>query len=99
MFSDGRSFYKKAITFQNLLKQDSAPNAKTLSEAVGCSKRTAQRSIERLKEEFGMPLTYDAQRRGYVLKDKSFSLDTLPPGKDEFVILLFMRQLAEQIGD
>jgi predicted DNA-binding transcriptional regulator YafY len=99
MFSDGRSFLKKTTTFHNLLKEDLYPNAKTFAEAAGCSKRTAQRLIERFKDEFGMPIEYDAQRRGYVLKDKSFLLDTLPPGKDEFVILLFMRQLAEQLGD
>ena len=41
------------------------PNAYRISEKFGISHRQAQRDIEMLKTEFGAPIKYSPQRKGY----------------------------------
>jgi predicted DNA-binding transcriptional regulator YafY len=99
MFSDGSSFYKRSLIFTNLLRSNSAPNAKILADQAQCSHRTAQRVINRLQDEFSLPFKYNAESRGYVLTDPNYKFEMLPPGKDEFATLLLMRELAEELSD
>lgn len=99
MFSDGSAFFRRSRTFFAELRRDSAPNAQSLAKLCGCSPKTAQRVIERLRDTLAAPIEYDPSRRGYYLKDLNYTLDTLPPGKEEFATLLLMRELAKELGD
>lgn len=94
MVTDGMSFIRRAQCFVIELQAQRYPNANTLSQQVGCSYNTAQRTIDRLQHEFGVPCTYDASKRGFYLLDKNYALPAkLPPGKDELTALLLAREL------
>lgn len=91
------SFQSRALHFYGELRGNRYPNAVTLAGATRCSRNTAMRCIERLRDEYGMPLDYDSSERGYFLKDPTFELTTIAPGKDEFTALLLLRDLASII--
>jgi predicted DNA-binding transcriptional regulator YafY len=96
---DTPAFLKRAIVLQEELQKNSYPNAYVLAERLGCSRSTAMRTIERLRDEFGVPLSYDESRRGYYLTNPDFTFAALPPGRDELVALLLLSELASMIDD
>jgi len=94
MFTDGRSFLKRATIFLAELRKGSYPNASRLAELACCSRNTAQRTIDRLKNEHGFPAIYDEESHGYYLTDRKYELPLLTPGKDELTALLLLRDLS-----
>ena len=93
------SFLKRALLFQNELQKRSYPNASTFAELCDCSRSTAMRLIDRLRHEFGVPMEYDESHRGYYLTDPDFSFASLPPGRDELVVLILLSELSSLIDD
>jgi predicted DNA-binding transcriptional regulator YafY len=57
------------------------------------------RIIDRLRHEFGVPIEYDESRRGYYLTKPDFSFASLPPGRDELVVLILLSELLSLIDD
>lgn len=93
------TFLKRALLFQNELQSQRYPNAFSFAELCGCSRSTAVRTIDRLRYEFGVPIEYDEYRRGYYLTDQDFSFATLPPGRDELVVLILLSEFVGLIDD
>lgn len=93
------SFLKRALLFQNELQRKAYPNAFTFAELCGISRSTAMRLIDRLRHEFGVPMEYDESHRGYYLTDPDFSFASLPPGRDELVVLILLSELSSLIDD
>ncbi len=59
------------------------PNASRLSERFGISHRQAQRDVNALREEFGAPLAYSAEHRGFYYTEE-YSLPSYTAGANEF---------------
>ncbi len=97
MSSDGNTFLKRARLFHHELKKQSYPNASTLASLSKCSRSTAVRCIERLRDEYGFPVEYDSSEKGYFLTNLAFDFQSLPPGKDELTALFLMRDLSRVI--
>ncbi len=57
------------------------------------------RTIDRLRYEFGVPIEYDESQRGYYLSNPNFSFASLPPGKDELVVMILLSELLSMIDD
>jgi predicted DNA-binding transcriptional regulator YafY len=93
------SFLKRALRLQAELQRNSYPNASSLAEQLGCSRSTAMRTIDRLRYEFGVPIEYDESQRGYYLTNPSFSFTSLPPGRDELIVMILLSQLLSMIDD
>ncbi len=96
---DTSTFLKRSLIFQAELQRNSYPNASTLAELCGCSRSTAVRTIDRLRYEFGVPLEYDDSSRGYYLTKSDFSFASLPPGRDELVVMILLGELLNLIDD
>jgi predicted DNA-binding transcriptional regulator YafY len=96
---DTPTFLKRALVFQGELQRKTFPNASTLAEMCECSRSTAMRTIERLRYEFGVPIEYDESERGYYLTKPDFSFASLPPGRDELVVLILLSELLSMIDD
>jgi len=96
---DTSSFLKRALLLQAELQRNAFPNASSLAEMLGCSRSTAMRTIDRLRYEFGVPLEYDESQRGYYLSNPSFSFASLPPGRDELVVMILLSELLSMIDD
>ena len=96
---DTSTFLKRSLVFQAELQRNSFPNASTLADLCGCSRSTAVRTIDRLRYEFGVPLEYDESNRGYYLTRSDFSFASLPPGRDELVVMILLGELLNLIDD
>lgn len=98
MVSDGSSFLRRAQLFLAEVQAGKFPNATTLIRSTSCSANTAQRVIDRLRNEYLVPIEYDRSQKGYFLKDPNFIFPArLPPGKDELAALLLARDLVRSI--
>ena len=64
--------------FDNQVRAKSFPNATILAERFEISPKTAQRSIEFMRDRFLASLEYQPSRRGYCYTDSSFT----SPGRD-----------------
>lgn len=73
-----------------LVSQETYPNCRLLAEWFEVSRRTAERDIERLRDQFGMAIEYDRQRKGYYYAEPA----DLPPVKlqEGEAIALFLGQ-------
>ena len=96
---DTPTFLKRALMLQAELQANRFPNASSFAELCGCSRSTAMRTIDRLRYEFGVPLEYDESERGYYLSNPSFSFASLPPGRDELVVMILLSELLSMIDD
>jgi predicted DNA-binding transcriptional regulator YafY len=96
---DTSTFLKRALVFQGELQRKKFPNASTLAEMCECSRSTAMRTIDRLRYEFGVPIEYNDSERGYYLTKDDFSFASLPPGRDELVVLILLSELLSMIDD
>lgn len=96
---DSSTFLKRSLVFQAELQRNSYPNASILAELCGCSRSTAVRTIDRLRYEFGVPIEYDESSRGYYLTKPEFSFASLPPGRDELVVMILLGELLSMIDD
>lgn len=96
---DTSTFLKRALVFQGELQRKKFPNASTLAEICECSRSTAMRTIDRLRYEFGVPIEYNESERGYYLTKDDFSFASLPPGRDELVVLILLSELLSMIDD
>ncbi|MFO0416412.1 MAG: helix-turn-helix transcriptional regulator [Pseudomonadota bacterium] len=93
------TFLKRALILQAELQNKRYPNASSLAEICGCSRSTAMRTIDRLRYEFGVPMDYDESERGYYLTRSDFSFASLPPGRDELVVMILLSELLSMIDD
>lgn len=96
---DTSTFLKRSLVFQAELQRNSFPNASTLADLCDCSRSTAVRTIDRLRYEFGVPIEYDESHRGYYLSKSDFSFASLPPGRDELVVMILLGELLGMIDD
>lgn len=97
MNNDGSAIVRRARYFLSELRAGKFPNATSIQVFDKCSKSTATRAIDRLRDEYGFPIKFDASERGYYLTDPAFNFEFLPPGKDEYCALFLMRELASTI--
>ncbi len=59
------------------------PNANRLAERFGISHRQAQRDVESLRNDYGAPIAYNAEHRGFYYTAE-FSLPTYTASANEF---------------
>ena len=59
------------------------PNASRLAERFGISHRQAQRDVNTLREQYGAPLGYSAEHRGFYYTEE-FALPAYTSGANEF---------------
>lgn len=72
------------------------PNAKRVSEHFNISHRQGQRDIETLKKEFGAPLIYSAEKKGYTYsEDFSLPVYYLNSNDEDYLKLMAEAQNAE----
>jgi len=57
--------YRRLIETHRLIQNSQYPNCEQLARRFEVSRRTAERDIERLRDQLGQPVEYDPKRRGY----------------------------------
>ena len=94
------SAYNRVQWVHNQIIDGRFPNAKRVSEHFGISHRQGQRDIETLKKEFGAPLEYDAEKKGYTYSS-TFSLPVyfLNSNEEDYLKLMSEAQNSEETAE
>ena len=77
------------------LQRESYPGVTRLAELLEVSPRTVKRYVEALRDDFGAPIAYDRQRRGYYL-EKPWSMPFLHLTEGEALALFIFLNLTRQ---
>ncbi len=94
------SAYNRVQWVHNQIVDGRFPNAKRVSEHFGISHRQGQRDIETLKKEFGAPLEYDAEKKGYTYSSE-FSLPVyfLNSNEEDYLKLMAEAQNSDEAAE
>ena len=93
------SFMRRVLFLCRELELSKYPNASTLAVACNCSRSTAMRTIESLRNDFGAPIEYDESNRGYRLTDASYNFPAKPLSFPELTASLLIARIAESFND
>jgi predicted DNA-binding transcriptional regulator YafY len=92
----GKLQYERFFWFHKYIKAGRYPNAKNLSEQFEISHRTAQRTIEFMRDRIQAPLEYDYLNKGFYYSDNTYELPSLWFNEDNVVALsLAVRRLMK----
>lgn len=93
-----RAVMYRVLMIHRMLENGACPCVKDIAEKLEVSRRTIERDIELLRDQFGAPLEYDHFKKGYRYT-RSFSLPTIKLTEGEVAVLLMgQRLLAETAG-
>jgi predicted DNA-binding transcriptional regulator YafY len=79
--------------FDSRVRHEKYPNASALAERFEISRKTAQRTIQFLRDRMLAPLAYDTARKGYYYTEKTFDLPRLRATQEELLSVLLARRL------
>ncbi len=95
----GHLVYERFFWFDERVKAHVYPNASRMAEHFEISPKTAQRTIEFMRDRLFAPLDYVPAQRGYVYEDESYELPGAWIGEEELMALLVAYRLASTIPD
>lgn len=93
------SFMRRILFLCRELELSKYPNASTLAVACNCSRSTAMRTIESLRNDFGAPIEYDESNRGYRLTDSSYNFPAKPLSFPELTASLLVARISDSFND
>jgi predicted DNA-binding transcriptional regulator YafY len=70
------------------------PNARKIAEHFEISNRTAQRTLEFMRDQLRLPMEYSAQHRGWYYTEPTFSFTGIEITEGELLVLLLAERLA-----
>ena len=82
-----RFFFERLIVLDRSVRAGEYPNARTLAERLEVAERTILRDIEMARDRLGMPLVFDAKRRGFTYSDPTYRLSFTALTKSELMAL------------
>jgi len=92
-------FFERYLWFLKEIKNNKYPCARRLAEQFEVSLKTAQRSVEFMRDRMNMPMEYVAARRGYACLDAAWELPGLWLTEDELISLVLSYRLASAVPD
>jgi predicted DNA-binding transcriptional regulator YafY len=78
------------------IRADRYPNATTIAEHFEVSTKTAQRSLDFMRDRLRLPLEYSAERRGWYYNEPVYGLTAVELTEGELIGVLLAEKLARQ---
>ena len=78
------------------LRSDALPTCSSIASDLSVSEKTAQRDLEFMRDQLGLPIEYDAPRHGYRYTSLVSSFPTINVTEGEVVSLLVAQRALEQ---
>lgn len=69
-----RFFFERLAMLDRLIRAGEYPSARVLADRLEVSRRTILRDVEMARDRLGIPLAYDARRRGFTYTDATYRL-------------------------
>lgn len=82
--------------FDGQIRKNRFPNASILAKQFEIAPKTAQRTIDFLRDRFAAPLEYNASRRGYCYTDTRYELPRLFASQEEILAVLVAQHLLSK---
>jgi predicted DNA-binding transcriptional regulator YafY len=90
---------ERILWFDQQIRAEQFPNARAMAEQFEVSTKTAQRTINFIRDRLYAPLEYDPQRRGFHYRDADFVLSVARFNEEDILVLLLARKmLSSSIG-
>ncbi len=86
----------RLLRVHRLIKERRYPNTRTLSEELECSRRTAERYIEKLRDWLAAEIAYDPVKRGYYYVGGAPEFPPLRLTEGEAVAIFLAEKLLRQ---
>ncbi len=78
------------------LRDNRYPNTRTIAAHFEVSEKTAQRTLEFMREQLRLPLGYSAEHRGWYYTEPHFALPAIELTEGDLVAILLAEKLARQ---
>lgn len=85
--------FERYFWFDREVRRHAYPNATALVQHFEISGKTAQRSIDFMRDRLGAPLAYDSRRKGYFYTDHGFCLPPFEISQNELLAVLLAQNL------
>lgn len=85
--------FERYCWFDRRVRSGSYPNATSLAQHFEISTKTAQRTIDFMRDRLSAPLEYDPHHKGYFYTDASFALPSCQVTQNELLAILLARNL------
>ena len=85
--------FERFVWFDRQIRKQRYPNARNLAGHFEVSHKTAQRSIDFMRDRLIAPLEYDPSKKGYYYLDDSFELPHFQATQEEVLSVLLARSL------
>jgi predicted DNA-binding transcriptional regulator YafY len=87
---------EKVFWIELQIRANRYPNATTIAEHFEVSQKTAQRTLDFMRERLRMPIAYSAENRGWYYTEPYFALPAVEMTEGDLVALLLAERLARQ---
>lgn len=78
------------------IRADRYPNARVIAEHFEVSTKTAQRTLEFMRDRLRLPLAYSAERRGWHYTEQTHGLAAIELTEGDLIALLLAERLARE---
>lgn len=96
MYTATRFPMERIAVIDKAIRSGEFPNAQTIADRLGVSRRTVLRDIEFLCERLGAPVVYDAKRRGFTYSDPNYRLPSQFMTEGELLALMLAERVLRQ---
>jgi predicted DNA-binding transcriptional regulator YafY len=78
------------------LRNNCYPNARTIADHFEISAKTAQRTLDLMRDQMRLPLAYSAAQRGWYYSEPTFGLPAIELTEGDLVAILLAEKLSRQ---
>jgi predicted DNA-binding transcriptional regulator YafY len=82
-----------------LLREERFPTAEGIADHFGCSSRTIERDLARLRDDFDAPIYFNYERGGYAYHDPTFSLPAIRMTQSELLAIFLAERILAQYAN
>ncbi|MDZ7292874.1 MAG: transcriptional regulator [candidate division KSB1 bacterium] len=82
-----------------LLREERFPTAEGIADHFGCSPRTIERDMARLRDDFDAPIYFNYERCGYAYHDPTFSLPAIRMTQSELLAIFLAERILAQYAN
>lgn len=91
--------FKRLAHIDSLLRTGKFCTAQELARPLGCSTRTIERDIARLRDDFGAPVYFDHAKGGYGYHDLTFALPAIRMTQSELLAVFLAERVLAQYAN
>ena len=91
-----RPTMERMMRIHQILQREQYPNCTTLGKDLEVVPRTVIRDLEFMRDRLGLPIAYDARRRGYHYTEPVTQFPSLPISESEVFGLLVAHKAIAQ---